>query len=588
MNKNIVRRTKQSEFQADAAVSSILKKIYENRGIKDLAEVNHELNTLCNFDKLMGIEAAAELIYQHLQQQNRILILGDFDADGATSSALAVSALNAFGATQVKYLVPNRFEYGYGLTAEIVEVAKQWQPKLLITVDNGISSIEGVAAAKAANIDVLITDHHLPAAILPAADAIVNPNQKGDHFPSKHLAGVGVIFYVMSAVRRLLSQKNWFIENHIPEPNMTQFLDLVALGTVADVVTLDQNNRILVQQGLRRIRANHCRPGIKALLDIAKRTQHKISSMDLAFAIGPRLNAAGRLDDMSIGIECLLAKDETSALALATQLDELNRERREIETEMQQQALVALKKLDLKKNLPIGLCIYDETWHQGVIGILAARIKEQFHRPVIAFAKASETSADEADGNEVIKGSARSIKGLHIRDVLDAIASQHPNLITKFGGHAMAAGLSLPLANYAKFSELFDLEVKKHLTEADLRNDVLSDGELELADFNLATAELLQAAGPWGQNFPEPLFDGEFQIISQRLVGNKHLKMVLGLPNQSHIDAIAFNINVEAWPNHRCEKIRAAYRLDINEYMGRQSLQLLIEHFVGVDAHGFD
>lgn len=577
MNKNIVRRIKQSDFQTDASVTSILKMIYENRGVKELAEVNHELNTLCNFDTLMGIDVAVQLIYRHLQQQSKIIIIGDFDADGATSSALAVSALNAFGATQVKYLVPNRFEYGYGLTPEIVAVAKQWQPNLLITVDNGISSIEGVAAAKAANIDVLITDHHLPAAALPSADAIVNPNQKGDTFPSKNLAGVGVIFYVMSAVRRLLLQKNWFVEKNIAEPNMTQFLDLVALGTVADVVPLDQNNRILVQQGLRRIRANHCRPGIKALLEIAKRQQHKISSMDLAFAIGPRLNAAGRLDDMSIGIECLLAKDYDVALTLATQLDELNQERREIESEMQQQALIALKKLDLKKNLPIGLCIYDETWHQGVIGILASRIKEQYHRPVIAFAKASETSVDE-----VIKGSARSIKGLHIRDVLDAIASQHPNLISKFGGHAMAAGLSLPLANYAKFCEAFDAEVKKHLTEADLRNDVLSDGELSLSDFNLATAELIQAAGPWGQNFPEPLFDGEFQIISQRLVGSKHLKMVLGLSDQLQIDAIAFNINVEEWPNHRCEKIRAAYRLDINEYMGRQSLQLLIEHLYAV------
>lgn len=571
--KRIIRRTKQTELTDNTVLAVIIKKIYENRGIKDINEINHELVTLFNFEKLSGIDAAAQLIYQHLQQQNRILIVGDFDADGATSSALAVSALTAFGAKHVHYLVPNRFEYGYGLTPEIVAVAKQWRPDLLITVDNGISSIDGVAAAKAANMDVLITDHHLPASELPAADAIVNPNQKGDNFPSKNLAGVGVIFYVMSAVRRLLSQKNWFTENNISEPNMAQFLDLVALGTVADVVPLDQNNRILVQQGLRRIRADHCRPGIKALLEIAKRNQKKISSSDLAFALGPRLNAAGRLDDMSIGIECLLTRDYNTAFTLATQLDELNQERREIETEMQQQAMLALNKLDLKKNMPTGLCIYDADWHQGVIGILAARIKEQFHRPVIAFAAATDVV-----GTQLIKGSARSIKGLHIRDVLDSIASQYPHLIAKFGGHAMAAGLSLHLDNYAEFSQAFDVEVRKHLTEADLHNDILSDGELTPSEFNLATAELLQAAGPWGQNFPEPLFDGEFTVISQRLVGTKHLKMIVSVADQLNIDAIAFNINVDHWPNHRCEKIRAAYRLDINEYLGRQSLQLLIEH----------
>ncbi len=569
MNRTIVRRTQQTQLSDEPVIASIIKKIYENRGIKNLIEVNHELNTLCSFEKLLDIDKATQLLYQHLQQQSKILIIGDFDADGATSSALAVSALKAFGAQQVKYLVPNRFEFGYGLTPEIVEVAKQWQPNLLITVDNGISSLEGVAVARNANIDVLITDHHLPGAALPEANAIINPNQKGDLFPSKNLAGVGVIFYVMTALRRILIHENWFNLNKIPEPNMAQFLDLVALGTVADVVALDQNNRILVQQGLKRIRANHCRVGIKALLDVAKRNQTKITAADLGFALGPRLNAAGRLDDMSLGIECLLAEDYQKAYDLAIHLDDLNQERRVIETEMQYQALEALNKIQFNKVLPFGLCIYDQNWHQGVIGILAARIKEQFHRPVIAFARGD---------NNLLKGSARSIKGLHIRDVLDAIATQYPQLIEKFGGHAMAAGLTLETNKYAEFAKVFDLEIRKHLTEADLRDEILSDGELNLSEVNLTTAEILQAAGPWGQNFPEPLFDGEFQLISQRLVGSKHLKMVLKIADQLQLDAIAFNVNIEQWPNHRCEKIRAAYRLDINEYMGRQSLQLLIEH----------
>lgn len=569
MNKTIIRRKKQSQLNADSAIAEIIKKIYENRGIKNFNEVNHELSTLCSFENLLNINQATELLYQHLQQQNKILIVGDFDADGATSSALAVNALKAFGAKNVKYLVPNRFEYGYGLTPEIVEVAKQWSPNLLITVDNGISSIAGVATARKANIDVLITDHHLAAAELPDANVIINPNQAGDLFPSKNLAGVGVIFYVMSALRRLLIEKNWFIEKKIAEPNMAKFLDLVALGTVADVVPLDQNNRILVQQGLKRIRANHCRVGIKALADVAKRTQTKITAADLGFALGPRLNAAGRLDDMSLGIECLLAEDYQTAYEFAMQLDDLNQERRVIETEMQQQALVALNNIRFEKILPFGLCIYDPTWHQGVIGILAARIKEQFHRPVIAFA---------ADNNNILKGSARSVKGVHIRDVLDAIATQYPYLIEKFGGHAMAAGLTLEANNYSEFVRVFDIEIRKYLTEADLRGEIFSDGELQLTEFTLNTAEIIQAAGPWGQNFPEPLFDGEFNLVSQRLVGNKHLKMVLSIADKMQLDAIAFNVNTEQWPNYRCEKIHAAYRLDVNEYMGRQSLQLLIEH----------
>lgn len=569
MQKTIIRRKKLSQLNADTNFSRLLKNIYENRGIQNLSELDYQLAVLTPYDTLKDIEIAVALLYQHLQKDSKILVVGDFDADGATSCALAVSALQSFGAKNVRYLVPNRFEFGYGLTPEIIKVAKSFNPNLLITVDNGISSIEGVMAAKNEGIDVLITDHHLQGNELPKADAIVNPNQHGDLFPSKNLAGVGVIFYVMLALRRYLIEKSWFKKNQISEPNMAQFLDLVALGTVADVVPLDQNNRILVQQGLRRIRANLCRPGIKALLDVAKRNQTRLSASDLSFALGPRLNAAGRLDDMSIGIECLLAKNYEQAIELAEVLSELNQERKFIEAEMQQQAFAELKKINFSKDLPIGICLYNENWHQGVIGILASRIKDQFHRPVIAFAHGD---------NNLLKGSARSIHGLHIRDILDAIATANPGLIEKFGGHAMAAGLSLEEKKFSEFTRAFTKEVRKHLTAEDLTGKVFSDGELHDSEFNLETAELIKASGPWGQHFPEPLFDGKFTVISQHIVGAKHLKMVLSAGSYLQLDAIAFNVDVERWPNHRCEKIHAAYRLDINEYMGRQSLQLLIEH----------
>lgn len=485
---------------------------------------------------------------------------------------MVVRALHLLGARDVRFVVPNRFEYGYGLTPEIVAVAAEQQPRLLITVDNGISSVEGVAAAKARGMRVLITDHHLPGARLPEADAIVNPNQTGDGFPSKHLAGVGVIFYVMLALRARLREIQWFARAGIAEPNLGQLLDLVALGTVADVVPLDHNNRILVSQGLARIRAGRCNAGIRALLDIAGRNPQQLVAADLGFAVGPRLNAAGRLQDMSLGINCLLSDDPAAARAMAARLDQLNQERRVIETKMQDEALVGLAELQLSDEdtaLPIGLCIYQEHWHQGVIGILASRIKDRLHRPVIAFAQSGESE---------LKGSARSVQGVHIRDVLDAVAAHHPGLVSKFGGHAMAAGLSLARENFAAFSAAFDEEVRRHLAPADLRGIILSDGELVAEDMNLEMAELLRGAGPWGQAFPEPLFDGHFEIVQRRIVGERHLKMVVKSPGRDAVfDAIAFNTLDAEWPPQTA-RVQLAYKLDINEYRGQRSAQLLVEH----------
>jgi len=548
----------------------VVARVYAARKIKRAEELQYGLEQLQPPSALSGMQQATQLLSDALQKQQRILFVADFDADGATSCALGVRALRLMGAQDVRYVVPNRFEFGYGLTPEIVNVAAQQQPDLIITVDNGISSVEGVARAKQLGIQVLITDHHLPGALLPAADAIVNPNQPGDEFSSKHLAGVGVIFYVMLALRTQLRTTGWFAQKNIPEPNLAQLLDLVALGTVADVVMLDHNNRVLVAQGLSRIREGRCQAGLRALIEVSQRQQNRLTAGDLAFALAPRLNAAGRLEDMSLGIECLLCDDYSQALTMAQRLDELNRERRAIASEMQMQALDALKTMRLDGNdaLPYGLCLFDPAWHQGVIGILAARIKERTHRPVIAFALSNEHE---------IKGSARSVPGLHIRDALDSVAAQHPGLLTKFGGHAMAAGLTLRRADYDAFSAAFDNEVRKHLTETELQRVLLSDGDLSADELQLELAEALRSAGPWGQGFPEPLFDGVFEVVSQRVVGDKHLKLVLCYPGDSRIfDAIAFNfIHKGSQPLQRA---RIAYRLDVNEYRGQRSLQLMIEH----------
>ncbi len=574
--KKIVRRSlPTSENKFATQLHPLLQRVYATRGVSDDKSLDYSLSVLEPMSSLKGIDDAVQLLAQALAEQQHILIVADFDADGATSCVVAMRALRLMGAQQVSYLVPNRFEYGYGLTPEIVELAKQQQPGLIVTVDNGISSIEGVAQAVAAGIRVLVTDHHLPGAELPNADAIVNPNQPGDTFPSKNLAGVGVIFYVMLALRTHLRATGWFEQQSLAEPNLATLLDIVALGTVADVVPLDHNNRVLVSQGLARIRSGACCAGINALLTVGRRNSANIVAADLGFAVGPRLNAAGRLEDMSLGIECLLADDPDAAMLLAQRLDELNRERREIEGEMQAQALDCLAKIKLDiddETTPIGLCLFDEGWHQGVIGIVASRIKDRYHRPVIAFALAN---ADDAEmiGAE-IKGSARSIKGVHMRDVLDAVAARNPGLLTKFGGHAMAAGMTLKAADFAAFEVAFNEELRRCVDSEILQDVIHSDGELSSEELTLALAEALRAAGPWGQAFPEPIFDGLFDVVQQRIVGEKHLKLVLQpIGSSVTIDAIAFNHSEMAG-----EQLQAAYRLDVNEYQGRRTVQLMIEH----------
>ncbi len=545
----------------------LLNRLYAARGVSSADELDKSLARLIPFQRLKGIEAAVELLVTAIDQRQRILIVGDFDADGATASAVGVLGLRLLGAAHVDYLVPNRFEYGYGLTPEIVAVALQREPQLLVTVDNGISSVEGVAAAKAAGLQVLVTDHHLPGHELPAADAIVNPNQPGCEFPSKNLAGVGVIFYVLMALRARLRELGRYAQ--VPQPNIGELLDLVALGSVADVVPLDANNRILVHQGLERIRAGRARPGITAILEVARREHARITSTDLGFILGPRLNAAGRLDDMSLGIECLLSTDLPSAQTIAAQLDGLNQDRKSIEQGMQREALAQLKDLALE-SMPFGLCLFDAQWHQGVIGILASRLKERYHRPTIAF-------ADAGDG--LLKGSARSVQGFHIRDALDAVAARHPQLISKFGGHAMAAGLTLPQENFPAFCEAFDAQVRTQLCEEDLTGRLLSDGTLGVEEFHLELARALRNAGPWGQHFPEPMFHGVFQLVEQRVVGERHLKVTLKTECGSvSLDGIAFGIDREVWPDPSVRWVQLAYKLDLNEFRGRETVQLLITH----------
>lgn len=547
-----------------------LQRIFAARGIENEEQLNYSLTRLLRPHQLMGMEQAIARLVQAVTEQERVVIIGDFDADGATSSTLAVLAFKAMGLS-VDYLVPNRFDYGYGLTPEIVTLAQtRYSPNLLITVDNGIASIDGVSAANVLGIDVVVTDHHLPADQVPKACAIVNPNQKGCTFASKHLAGVGVIFYVMSALRAALRTLNWFTNAGIAEPNMAEYLDIVALGTVADVVPLDDNNRILVSQGLARIKAGKARAGIYALLSVAGKDYHTITSTDLGFIIGPRLNAAGRLDDMSVGINCLLAETEAQARPLAVELDSLNQERRAIERSMQAEALKFLEQGigDAMTSQPWGICLYEPSWHQGVIGILAGRIKERYHRPVIAFAQTSEHE---------IKGSARSIEGLHIRDALDRIATQYPHMLTKFGGHAMAAGLSLDTQYFEAFSEAFDNTVRDMLDARDLQAQWLTDGHLNSDTLNIDFAKTLANSGPWGQQFPEPLFVGEFRVIQQKVVGKHHLKFMLQTDTGEMIDAIMFNVD-QALLDISYDQVELVYQLAINRFLGNESAQLMIRH----------
>jgi len=577
MHKRTIHRVENniSDEINQSDLHEVLKRVYAHRGISAPSQIDYSLEHMLPLQNLTGLDKAIPVLVEAVENNKAILIVGDFDADGATSTAVCMRAFKMMGAENISYLVPNRFDFGYGLTPELVEVAKDFKPDVIVTVDNGISSIEGVAVSKAAGIQVVVTDHHLAGAQLPDADAIVNPNQPGCAFPSKNLAGVGVIFYVMLALRQGLREVDWFNEQR-PQPNMAKLLDLVALGTVADVVPLDENNRILVSQGLKRIRAKQCCVGIQAIFNVAGKNISNVVSTDLGFAIGPRLNAAGRLEDMSLGIECLLTDDMSRAMQIAQTLDELNQNRREIEQDMQQQAMISLQPLmeDLtQEQIPKGLCLYDAEWHQGVIGILASRIKEKFNRPVIAFAKS---------GDDEVKGSARSIKGLHIRDALEAVSTKHPGLIKKFGGHAMAAGLTLSESGFEEFKRAFNEEASLQLSDEALQGVIDSDGELESSEINLQLAESIREAGPWGQNFPEPTFDGEFEVANWRVVGEKHLKMQLvSAESDDLIDAIAFNTEASLLEESD-GFIRAAYRLDVNEFRNKKSAQLIVEYFESI------
>jgi single-stranded-DNA-specific exonuclease len=572
MSLRIVRRSCAAPLpDLGDAVHPVLGRVYAARGVRSAQDLDNSLERMLPVGTLAGIPAAVELLLAH--RHGRVLVIGDFDADGATSSALVVRALRGCGFAAVDFLVPNRFHFGYGLTAEIVAIAAQRSPTLLVTVDNGISSHAGVTAARARGIDVLITDHHLPGAQLPDANVIVNPNLAGSSFASRALAGVGVAFYVMAAVRRALDAAGG---TGTDAPGVAQLLDLVALGTVADVVPLDANNRVLVAQGLKRIRAGRCVAGIDALLAIAGRRREGLTAADLAFGVAPRLNAAGRLDDMSIGIQCLLADDAASAQRLAARLDELNEERRTIEEKMQHEALGAVRRLQQLAPGEVrhaGVCLFDPGWHQGVVGLVASRVKERVRRPVIAFAAADDLT---------LRGSARSVDGIHIRDVLDAIATRHPDLLSRFGGHAMAAGLTLERARLDEFARAFDEEVARCAPRSGA-DAVETDGELAPGEIALATAQALRAGGPWGAAFPEPSFDGHFSIRSARVIGERHVKMWVEVPHSGRaFDAVAFNhVGEEPAAFVPPEGLRQlVYRLDVNEYQGERRLQLLVDHLL--------
>ncbi len=549
-----------------AGVNPLLARLYAARGVLAKSELETSLSQIIPPEQLTNSGEMAKLLADAIAQNKKLLVIGDYDVDGATATAVAVKGLRSMGAN-VDFLVPNRFEYGYGLTPEIVALAATLKPDILITVDNGIASVDGVAAANLLGLQVLITDHHLPGDSTPAAACIVNPNQHGCNFPSKNLAGVGVIFYVLLALRAELRNRGAFAketENSLSEPNLTELLDLVALGTVADLVKLDANNRILVEQGLRRIRANAGCAGITALLKIAGKSPEKVIAQDFGFAVGPRLNAAGRLDDMRLGIACLLAETETDAMQKAQTLHELNMERRNIEADMQDSALISLENIQVTDNF--SLSIYNADYHQGVIGILASRLKEKYHRPTIVF-------ADAGDG--IVKGSGRSIVNFHLRDALDLVTKRHPQLIIKFGGHAMAAGLSIKQADFAVFQSAFETVARELLTEADLQAFIETDGSLTANEISLQTAQIL-ASSVWGQGFPQPLFNDNFKVIQQRIVGEKHLKLIFEKDQKrgdsKRYDAIYFNC-IENLP----ENINAVYALEANEYKGLQTVQLQIK-----------
>lgn len=578
--RRISRRRAQCRLEDDAAgecrLHPLLRRIFENRNVRTRGELDYALNNLHAPESLKGLEAATAILHRALGDRRSILIVGDYDVDGATAASVALLGLRALGAT-ADYLVPNRFEHGYGLSEGIARIALQRRPDVVITVDNGISSVDGVALLRAAGVAVVVTDHHLAGRQLPDASAIVNPNQPGCDFPSKALAGVGVMFYLLLALRKRLRAAGWFEPGRRPavaEPNLAELLDLVALGTVADMVPLDHNNRILVAQGMMRIRSGRCRPGIKALAEIAGRLCHNLDTSDLGFMIGPRLNAAGRMDDMSTGIECLIADHPLEAMRYAGSLDQMNAQRHQVQTSMLGRAEQMVSELleggGDSGGGRAGLCLFDAGWHQGIIGLVASRIKDQLHRPTVAFARAD-------DGR--LRGSARSVAGLNMRDLLESISTRHPGLIEQFGGHAMAAGLTIGERQFDAFSDCFSERVDAHFNGRPPDGEILTDGELAGGDLTLETAELVRAASPWGSHFPAPLFDGEFRVTDQQVVGGRHLKMVLEcIDGSAALDAICFRHLEPGREAPRFDLVKAAYQLKVNEYRGRRSLQLVVEY----------
>ncbi len=563
--------------ESDHAELPLIERIYRARGA-DPRSSHHNLGALDSAERLLGCRKGAGLLADAIMAGKRILVVGDYDVDGATSTALCVLALRALGAQHVDYFVPDRFVHGYGLSPMVVAAVSERTPDLLLTVDNGISSVDGVAAARASGMAVIITDHHLPGPELPQADAIVNPNQPGCPFPWKSTAGVGVAFYLLAALRQELKARAWFAEGEgvgggpRAEPSMGTWLDLVALGTVADVVPLEFNNRVLVASGLKRIRAGRCRPGILALLRLAGRNPARASASDLAFAVAPRLNAAGRLQDIGIGIECLLAEDQASAERLAEELQELNLARKDIEDDMREQALGIATALAARlQGLPPAFCLYDASWHQGVLGIVAARIKDQFNRPVIVLARGESGE---------LKGSGRSIPGLHLRDVLDEVAATSPGLLSRFGGHAMAAGLTLAPEGLESFRERFQIVVAARLGSSALEAVLETDGELAAEELTLQSALAIAEAGPWGQGFPEPLFEGRFLVVDQRVMAEKHLRLRLQDPRSGRlVEGVAFNAAGD-WLPEIDQSVEVVFRLGCNEYRGITSLQLVIEQLL--------
>ena len=567
MSPTIMQRESQAIPDGLLTLSPILQRILASRGVTHSDELKCLLTDLLQPDTLMGLASALARLTLALENEEHILIVGDFDADGATSTAVAVRLLRDMGAKKVSYLVPNRLTCGYGLTPKLLALAQPLNPDLIITVDNGIASVEGVRCANDAGIDVLVTDHHLPGEVLPNACAIVNPNQLGCAFPSKMMAGVGVIFYLMIALRKHLQALGWFEKKGLPAPNLAQVLDIVALGTVADVVPLDRNNRILVAQGLQRMRALKACPGIRALFTISGRDPSTVVAQDLGFALGPRLNAAGRLEDMSIGIACLLAETDQEAMRHALVLDDLNKKRKTIEGDMSAKAFEAVDRLELSGDMPLGVCVHEANWHQGVVGLVASRVKERLSRPVIAFA---------CDGQGSLKGSARSIPGFHIRDALVRIAARHPELMGPFGGHAMAAGLAIKRDNFDAFCKAFAVAAADELTPEDCTAVIHSDGELAPADMTLAFAQELREI-PWGQGFPEPVFEADFNLVAQRQVGDGHLKLSLSCPgDDGMIDGIWFRADMDDWLHQQPTRVRVIFRLDVNAFRGQRRLQLMV------------